>query len=250
MLDVDKVRTRLPEGWRLQWHQQVTSTNDLALQAARAGEPEGLVIGAETQTRGRGRFGRRWMDVPGRCLLFSVLLRPPEHVARELVGMAAAVAVAEAAGRHGAPLSLHWPNDLYWQGRKVCGILTEATGQAVVVGVGINVARADALPAELNAASVSEAAGAEVDRADLLADCIQALARRYRELCAGQTSVIVQAARQADDLAGRRVVVQLSDRQVSGPCLGIDDGGRLVIETQQGKVALAAGEVVDVRERC
>ncbi len=248
MLDVHAARNLLQSAWRIQWHEQVGSTNDIALEAARAGEPECLVVGAETQTRGRGRFGRRWLDVPRRCLLFSMLLRPPEGCPREPLGLAAAVAVADAARRFGANLGLRWPNDLYWRGRKVCGILTEAAGGAVVVGVGINVAGAGRLPAELNAATISQAAGRPVPREALLAAVLDQFARRYSQLRDGATREVIDAARRLDDLVGRSVLVQCGHQRLCGRCAGIDDHGCLLLETKAGRLALSAGEVIDVRD--
>jgi biotin-[acetyl-CoA-carboxylase] ligase BirA-like protein len=96
----------------------------------------GAIALAEHQTEGRGRLGRTWIDVPGQGLLFSVLLTPPPPVARwpELT-LAAAKAVAEAIGEEA---TIKHPNDVLVGGRKVAGILAEAS-ERVVLGVGINV---------------------------------------------------------------------------------------------------------------
>jgi BirA family biotin operon repressor/biotin-[acetyl-CoA-carboxylase] ligase len=128
--------------------------------------PHGAVALAEHQTEGRGRLGRTWVDEPGRGLLFSVLLRPPQPVARwpELT-LVAARAVQEAIGPGAA---IKHPNDVLVGGRKVAGILAEA-GERVVLGIGVNVG---AVP--------WEGAGAvERDRLDLLVDVLERLERGY-----------------------------------------------------------------------
>ena len=248
MLNVGSVEKMVSGRWRLRWYEQVTSTNDLALQAARAGEPEGLVAGAETQTRGRGRIGRPWIDVPGGSLLFSILLRPPPNAPRHLLGLAAAVSVAAAAGRFSAALGLRWPNDLYWRGRKVCGILTEAIGEAAVVGIGINVSGAEALPPQLNAADISTAAGAQVSREQLLAAVLNCFDVHYAHLCGGNPEAVITAARAIDDLAGRQVIARRGLEELRGRCLGIDERGRLLLSVGGTTIALNAGEIVYVCE--
>ncbi len=246
MLDVEAVAAAAGERWRIQWHEKVESTNDLALAAAAAGEQEGLVVGAESQTAGRGRRGRRWQDVPGACLLFSVLLRPPDGV-RQLVGLTAAVAVADAAAHFGARLGLRWPNDLWWRGRKVCGILAEVAGGAVVVGIGVNVTAAPQVEGGTVPGSLCQAAGQPIAREAMLARILEALAQRYEEL-KRRPRAVVEAARAIDELAGKEVVVAVGRRQVVGTSKGIGDDGRLELEVGGKVVRVAAGEFVYVRE--
>ena len=102
---------------------QVGSTNDVALHLAAQGAPEGTVVTAETQTRGRGRQGRRWSTAKGKALAFSIVLRPrihPDELAE--ITLAGAVAIARAMEDYGFKPSIKWPNDLLIKGKKVCGI--------------------------------------------------------------------------------------------------------------------------------
>ena len=101
--------------------------------------PHGAVALAEHQTEGRGRLGRAWVDEPGAGLTFSVVQRPPQPLARwpELT----LVAAGAVAGALGERASIKPPNDVLLDGRKVAGILAEATGH-VVLGIGVNVASA------------------------------------------------------------------------------------------------------------
>src|SRR6201989_3427740 len=124
-----------------------TSTNDRARALAAARAPHGTLVTAGEQTAGRGRQGRTWSAPPGRALLMSLVLRAPDR----MLPLAAAVAVAEAAGPEAA---IKWPNDVLLDGRKVAGILAEARPQDgwAVLGVGLNVAvRIEDLPEDLRA---------------------------------------------------------------------------------------------------
>ena len=166
-----------------------SSTNDIAWQAADRRESDGLVVVAETQTAGRGRQGRAWLDQPGANLLFSVLLldRPREEGLANRLVMAASVAIAEAIGdRLGLQPAIRWPNDLYLNGRKFAGILLESRqppaaaspaakagrpGVDVVLGVGVNCNwPTDGLPdlIRYSATSLSAELSGPVDRTDLL----------------------------------------------------------------------------------
>lgn len=124
----------------------VDSTNDLALEAARSGAEDGLVVWAQRQTRGRGQRERVWQSQPESSLTFSVLFRPTEEEQTLLGRFTAlgALAVAQAvSAKTGTETQVKWPNDVLLKGKKICGILAETDLQAgkanaVVVGVGIN----------------------------------------------------------------------------------------------------------------
>jgi BirA family biotin operon repressor/biotin-[acetyl-CoA-carboxylase] ligase len=143
-------------------------------------DPEGAAAATDHQTEGRGRLGRTWVDTPGRGLLFSVLLRPSVPMARwpELSVIAGeAVAAAVDAGATVAP-----PNDVMIGGRKVAGVLLEASPGLVVLGIGVNVnEREEELPrgAVKPPTSLLVETGAETARAPLLAAILLELERRY-----------------------------------------------------------------------
>jgi BirA family transcriptional regulator, biotin operon repressor / biotin---[acetyl-CoA-carboxylase] ligase len=143
-------------------------------------DPEGATAVADHQTEGRGRLGRVWEDAPGRGLLFSVMLRPAVPMERwpELSALAGG-AVARALGA-GAVVS--HPNDVMIGGRKVAGVLPEATSGRVVLGIGVNVNQAeDELPgaAVKPATSLRVELGHELERAPLLAALLAELERAY-----------------------------------------------------------------------
>jgi BirA family biotin operon repressor/biotin-[acetyl-CoA-carboxylase] ligase len=143
-------------------------------------DPEGAAVATDHQTEGRGRFGRVWLDAPGRGLLFSVLLHPTVPMARwPELSVVAGEAVAAAIG---AAAEVAYPNDVMIGGRKVAGVLPEASPGRVVLGVGMNVnQRAAELPREAvkPPTSLFVETGRETPRASLLAAVLLELERRY-----------------------------------------------------------------------
>jgi BirA family transcriptional regulator, biotin operon repressor / biotin---[acetyl-CoA-carboxylase] ligase len=257
------------------------STNEDLLAAARSGAAEGAVLAAEEQSRGRGRQGRTWIAVPGRALLFSVLLRPAgvPPAARGWLPLLTGVAVARAVtAATGVRATLKWPNDVLAGGAKLAGILAEQAGPAIVIGIGINVgARLDDLPA---AATVSPPAtgpaspaghaptalaptslalaGAPVaDRGALLTASLTELEYWYR----GWASPAAPAQPGDPDGCGLRaeylrlsstigtaVAVYLpGGTRLEGMATGIDPAGCLIVTTESGSTAVSAGDVVHVR---
>src|SRR5690242_6197613 len=117
------------------------STNADLLARALAGEPEGTVLATEDQRAGRGRLGRTWITPPRAALTFSLLVRPDVPPAKRgwlplLAGVAVAGAITSVTG---VETSLKWPNDVLAGPGKLVGILAEAAGDAIVVGIGVNV---------------------------------------------------------------------------------------------------------------
>src|SRR5215471_13718811 len=163
------------------------STNaDLLVRALR-GEPEGVVLAAEEQTAGRGRMGRTWTSPPYAALTFSLLLHPAVPPARRgwlplLTGVAVATAVTEVTG---VEARLKWPNDVLAGEGKLAGILAEAAGDAVVVGIGLNVSTELAelpspRPGALPATSLRAAGATALNREELLLAILARFERWYQ----------------------------------------------------------------------
>lgn len=233
----------------LSWHDEVGSTNDLAMAAATSGAPEGVVVAANAQSSGRGRLGRSWASPPGAGLYVSVVLHPSRD-ALSLVTIAAGVAVAEGIeAATGLRAGVKWPNDVYVGARKLAGILAEAGSSAstehVVLGFGINLQPA-ALPPEVavRATSIEGELGRPVDRGLVLAECLAALAQRYDMLRRGAGDEIVNAWRtRAAQHLGR--VVEWDDQP--GPRRGvahdIDSTGALLVRAGDQIVRVISGDV-------
>ncbi|HZC28816.1 MAG TPA: biotin--[acetyl-CoA-carboxylase] ligase [Gaiellaceae bacterium] len=147
-----------------------------------ADAPEGAVVVTDEQTAGRGRLGRAWHAPRGSSILMSIVLRPhvpsPELPELSVVaGAAVAHALTEAAAV--AP-TIKLPNDVLIDGKKVAGVLAEASDGRVVLGIGVNVSqRADELPRDVAATSLRIATGREHERAPLLARILLELEHRY-----------------------------------------------------------------------
>jgi BirA family biotin operon repressor/biotin-[acetyl-CoA-carboxylase] ligase len=230
--------------------QTVGSTNELAVTAARAGQAEGLVVVAEHQTGGRGRLDRQWVSPPRAGLTFSVLLRPSVAPAmRPWLPMLLAACAAEAvSARCDLDVALKWPNDLLVNGRKVGGVLAESTGDAVVIGLGLNVSTHRAELPRDDATSLALETGGPVDRGPLLLALLRAFGPAYLHWNGD-----AQAARarylERCDTVGRDVRVLLpGDVTLAGEATDVDLSGRLVVTAADGTTtAVSAGDVVHVR---
>jgi BirA family biotin operon repressor/biotin-[acetyl-CoA-carboxylase] ligase len=245
---------RSPAGaWREVRVVEVTgSTNADLAAAARAGEQGGLVLVAEHQDQGRGRLDRTWLSPPRAGLTFSVLWRPTVDPVRwgwlsPLVGLAVAEAVSATAL---VDVRLKWPNDLLVGDRKLAGVLAERVGGAVVVGVGLNVStRGDELPGSA-ATSLAVEDAACTDRDPLLRAALRRVAERYRDwtAAAGDPAALRLALLERSATVGRPVQVLLpGGRTLRGTATDIDGEGRLVVATEEGVQAVAAGDVVHLR---
>ena len=246
---------------RLEVLSETRSTNADAAEAARRGEPEGLIVVAEQQTAGRGRRDRQWSSPPRAGLTFSVLLRPGPGVPQSTWGwlpLLAGVALSEAVGQRAElEATLKWPNDLLIKDAKAAGILAEVVDDAVVVGLGLNVStRADELPPPtaggLPATSLLVAGAKHTDRDPLLRSVLRGLARWYEgwretggdaELCG-----LLAAYRRGCSTIGREVRVHLPGGEVlAGEATTVDTVGQLVVRTADGERRVSAGDVLHVR---
>src|SRR4051812_2523141 len=202
--------------------EQTTSTNDVAERLARDGVREGVVVFAETQTRGRGRLGRQWISPSRKGLWLSVLLRPAlsPQAATQLT-VAAATALVRAIGAV-ASLKVHikWPNDIVIRGRKVAGVLTELSAELdrinhVVLGIGIDVNLTEKdFPAELRsiATSLKIESGTDVRRADLAAALLQELDKDYGLICRGKFPTVCDEWQEQCVTIGKRVKIRIGER--------------------------------------
>ena len=239
------------------------STNADLLAPARAGAPAGTVLVAEEQTAGRGRLNRSWHSQPGAALLFSVLLRPAgvPPASRGWLPLLTGVAVTTAIrAQTGLEATLKWPNDVLsgtgipGVSGKLAGILAEQSGEAIVVGVGLNVsADRDELPAP-QATSLWLEGAVGADRQAILLAALRQLEYWYLRWCAqsapGDAAAIGLRAeyQRLCSTIGRDVQVELPGGGfVTGRASDVDDIGRLLVRAADGEHAVSAGDVVHVR---
>lgn len=245
------------------------STNQRAWDAARAGSPDGAAFLADTQTAGRGRRGRSWLDQPGDCLLLSVLLRPatlPAAEAQLLTMLAASATAAAVATATGLGVELKWPNDVVAAStagdttdeRKLAGILVETsflgeTLDAAVVGIGLNVNLDVGAWPEIaaTATSLARELGRPIYRVALARELLRQLDRRYDALRRGDGAGIFAEWRRRLGTIGRRVevldaegirrVVEAEDVAPDGALIGrLDDETRVVYHF--GEVSLRTSD--------
>lgn len=234
------------------------STNDDAKALARAGAPEGTVVLAAEQTAGRGRLGRAWASPHGGVYV-SVVLRPPLAPADAApLALVVGVGLARGFATLGAETGLKWPNDVVLGGGKVAGVLLETSAEAdraewVVAGCGVNVRRSPGAPA--SAAFLADATpdATPLRLAAVAAACLDGIASAYGDFATGGFVALAEEYASRDVLAGRDVTVRdgAGEVRATGVAEGVDGSGRLIIEGQDGEVAVAAGEVTlrpDVRE--
>jgi BirA family biotin operon repressor/biotin-[acetyl-CoA-carboxylase] ligase len=236
-------------GRDIQVFEQTTSTNDVAEKLARDGVKEGAVVFAESQTKGRGRLGRKWLSPTRKGLWFSVLLRPnlhPQETTQLTVISATALrrAIKTVAG---LSAEIKWPNDLLLGGKKVAGILTEMSAEMdrvrhVILGIGVDVNQEE-FPPELRkiATSLKIVSGGEISRAELAVEMLRELDFDYARICAGKFSEVADEWESACATIGRNVTVHVGDRQFRGHAESLDDGGALLIRTEHGHLERIIG---------
>lgn len=244
-------------GRKFHYFAELDSSNLYARQLAESGAGEGEVVIAEAQTQGRGRLGRRWQSPPFANLYISLILRPklpPAHAPQ--ITLMAAVALAETVGSFvPQPATIKWPNDILVDGKKLAGILTEASCDPdrvhyVILGIGANLNYSfSAMPVEIRgrATSVAELTGKLVHRESFLRRLIHDLDRCYGELEESGFALLAPRWEAHFGLRGKQVRVELLDQVVTGRAIGIDQDGALLIEDQRGaRQRVIAGDVIPV----
>ncbi len=243
----------MAQRFHIEYVQQTGSTNNDLKQRARDGAPAGLVLVAGRQTGGRGRLGRTFHSPQGCGLYASVLLRPDIPLAdvNRITCYAAVVLHQAISGMTDGAVGIKWVNDIYRNGKKVCGILTESAaapdGTVVyaVIGFGVNlIAPQGGFPADIaqTAGSVFDGGGAfEARRAALLQRVLDGLSHYEEALRSGH---FMRQYRDASVLRHTPVVVHDGVSERDATALDIDERGRLHVRYDDGADAyLAAGDV-------
>lgn len=231
---------------------EVESTNDEAFRSFADDLPHGVTIVAGAQTRGRGRAGRSWTQVPGAGLAMSFAFgaqADPSSLA--LVPLAAGLAVARAADAFGVRATLKWPNDVLLDGRKLAGVLCELRRGAItgvlVVGTGVNVRhRREDFPPELREGATSLAmAGVDAALEDVAAEVLNAFEPLWTGLREGETGAVARAWSERASFWGEPVTVRTPSGPVTGIAQRLETSGALVLRLEGGaESAVLAGDLV------
>jgi BirA family biotin operon repressor/biotin-[acetyl-CoA-carboxylase] ligase len=215
---------------------EVSSTLDVAHELGQMGAPAGTLVLADAQRAGRGRMGRSWQSEPGSGIWLTLLERPTAGDMLSVISLRIALALAPALEPFAVdPIRLKWPNDIYAGRRKLAGILIEARWRGgrpdwLALGIGINV-RA---PSGYDGASLAPA----TNRLDVLAALIPGLRDAM-----GMTGQLTEAELHA--FAARDLAIGAHcDLPARGRVAGIDRGGALLIDTDQGRLAFHGGSLV------
>ena len=222
------------------------STNDVAMDLAAGGAREGVLVVAESQTRGRGRRDRKWLSPVGSSILASLILRPPITASEaHSITITSAAAVAQAIRNIARiPASIKWPNDVIIGDKKVSGILTEMRTEnqrvsflVVGIGVTVNIPR-KRLPAEIAdiATSLSAELGHNTSRIALLQEILRQLERRYVKVKERKTGALIAEWKDLLATIGRQARIILPRRVVSGRAVDIDETGALLVQTDTGRI--------------
>ena len=228
-------------GRDIQVFEQTTSTNDVVEKLARDGVKEGVVVFAESQTKGRGRLGRVWQSPTRKGLWFSVLLRPnlrPQETTQLTVISATAMRRAIKTVT-GLTADIKWPNDLLMGGKKVCGILTEMSAEVdrvrhIIIGIGVDVNQdANEFPAELRkiATSLKIESGESICRAELATEILRELDADYARIGTGKFSEVADEWEAACVTIGKNVTVHTGVLKFRGRAEALDDDGALLVRT-------------------
>ncbi len=238
--------------------QETASTNDIVEKLARDGVKEGVVVFAESQSKGRGRLGRKWISPARKGLWFSVLLRPDlrPQAATQLTVAAATALFRAIRDVGGLTPEIKWPNDILIKGRKVAGVLTELSAELahvnhLILGIGVDVNQTAAdFPTELRkiATSLKVEAGRHIQRAELAAAILRELDRDYARIVSQDFGKVADEWQQQCTTIGQRVAIHIGDRVIQGHAEALDDDGALLLRTQHGRLERVIGGDVNLQK--
>ncbi|MFC1658397.1 biotin--[acetyl-CoA-carboxylase] ligase [Candidatus Omnitrophota bacterium] len=235
------------------YYESLPSTMDKAMEFALSGAPEGTLVLAESQTKGRGRMGRQWFSPKYKGIYFSLILRPdmlPQQA--PVLTLIAAVAICEVLKQYlGIEAQIKWPNDIFSNNKKIAGILTELRAEmdkiyAIILGLGINVNNEKkSLP--YPGSSLREITGRPISRLELLQGILSCFEQRYREFQKQGVGEILDKWRHLSTTLGKRVRLNTgrSRHQLVGEAVDIDQDGGLLIRQDSGLVErVMAGDII------
>ncbi|MGB2600858.1 MAG: biotin--[acetyl-CoA-carboxylase] ligase [Candidatus Omnitrophota bacterium] len=233
------------------YYDSISSTNNRAYELAEAGEPEGTVVIAESQTHGKGRIGRKWVSPKGTGIYMSLIVRPDVETDEiPTITLIAAAGIISALKKScGLDAKMKWPNDVLVNDKKLCGILTEIKAQPdqvefLVLGIGINVnTPASKLPPE--GTSVKIECGRSMDRLELTRSVLTEFESDYLKFNKEGFAALRKECMDCSATLGKKVNVMEHHRSTKGMAIDIDEKGALIIKTDSGqKKRIFSGDVV------
>ncbi|MCL2077109.1 MAG: biotin--[acetyl-CoA-carboxylase] ligase [Oscillospiraceae bacterium] len=251
-MNIKTIKSLLREqNLELFYFEKVISTNPIAKEKA-AELTCGGVVFAEEQAGGRGRFDRRFHSPPGTGIYMSIVLKdvlrdsenPCHRAVATLITPGAAVAVARAVIKlAGKEPKIKWVNDLLIDNKKICGILTESSGNDAIVGIGINYTTDFTDLPELGAISIFSPSEARPSREEFAACVINELFTLIEK------PVFMDEYRELSCLTGEKISYMQNNAKYFGTVTGIDDSGQLLVKNDKGEItALCSGEVMMIRK--
>ncbi len=242
---------------RIYLYDQVASTNDLMKEKALAGEPEGTMVVAESQTAGRGRYGRSWVSPTGKGLYCSILLRPPASFDKPaLLSCAASLAVVAALRREcRIHATVKWPNDVLIDGKKAAGILLETHYQDqrpvfIIVGIGLNLFPAVEVQIDVpGATAVHQHSKRRINKDGILKRLWEEFFAQYHFLLNTATTTRLRErwVKHCHHM-NKPVVVRNHQESLHGIFCGLDSSGAAMIELDTGELVLIHSGDFSLRE--
>jgi len=239
---------------KIHYFDYLSSTMDLAMQLGIQAAPNGTLVLAESQTKGRGRLGRSWFSPKYKGIYLSLILRPKiSPSAAPILTLLSAVSICEAVKKVvGLDAQIKWPNDVFICNKKISGILTEMNAEVdkvnfVVIGIGLNVNN-DKKSLIAQATSLKEQAGQSVSRILLLQELLRRIENNYSLLEDKGAQAIIDKWRSFSLTLGRRVKVYCQDKHIEGAAVDIDQDGALLIRKDSGLMQkVFSGDVMHCR---
>lgn len=232
-------------GREIHYFNEVDSTNNVAKKMAEEGAPEGTLIIAKSQSKGRGRHGKKWISPEGGVWM-SIILRPDMHPSKApRLTLITGVAVAETLKKEcSLDVGIKWPNDILIGDKKVCGILTEAISHAdtldyIIVGIGIDLnIDLDLFPPKLRrgATSLKAELEREIQSAELIEKFLANFEDTYNKFKDGKFPEILKKWRRFSTTIGTYVEVHKKGQIVKGEAVGVNKDGALILELDDGSL--------------
>ncbi|MEI6714766.1 MAG: biotin--[acetyl-CoA-carboxylase] ligase [Verrucomicrobiota bacterium] len=249
----DDILSRIEDPWisDITVYESTASTNDLVTRRATDGSAAPLAILAETQTAGRGRFGRKWHSSPRQGIWMSILLRPEIPFSQwprltSTAALAIALAIEDVTDLQSG---IKWPNDVIVHGKKISGLLVETgqhpvTGSFAVLGIGINANQTE-FPEEIRdrASSLKLESGKDVNRNTLVAKILDHVGHLLPKMQTDFRGVLAQISERSTVL-GKALQLHAGGNPIEGVAEGLDEEGHLLLRMQDGTLrSFSAGEV-------